>query len=139
MALALLIGSAVVLAEFTLLFPTSDYRARLYGMLWSWVWPVGVIFFGMVVIPPALIAVVTGWRKVWTGVGVLVGGLVVMAAVYLHLFSYTVWLHDEDIPSWGAAIRLMLSAYIVLVAGMAALWYRRGIMGLSTAGPFFRS
>lgn len=138
-ALALLMGSALVMTELVLFWPTSHYRARLYWLLWVFPFSLGVIHLGLVLIAPLLTAMLTGWRNRWTGVGIVLGGVVVMVAMYLGLFSYTVWLHDEDIPAWGQEIRLMIAAYVVIGTGMAALWYRRGITGLSNAGPFFRS
>ena len=127
------VSSAAMLAHFTLQLPTSDYRARLYVLLASWP-SLTAFYLGATVLVAAVGVLLAGGRDRWAFLGAAAGGSVVVVALWLRLFSYTVWLHDEDVTMAGTRLRLAIAVVvgagaILLARGsrLTSAWSRRGL------------
>jgi len=130
----LVAASGVLLVHFTLQLPTSDYRARLYFLLAEW--PVGVssFYFGATFLVATGATALAGGRDRWAFLGAAVAAAAAVAALWLHLFSYLVWMHDENVTPIGMWSRLAAAALgvvgVILLARSGRLtgaWSGRGI------------
>jgi len=129
----LAVAAAAMLTHFTLQLPTSDYRARLYLLLGAW--PALTAFYlgGAVLVAAAGVAL-AGGRDRWAFLGAAAGGSVVVLALWLRMFSYAGWLHDEDVTVFGTGLRIAVALLIgigaVLLARSSRLtgaWSGRGV------------
>jgi hypothetical protein len=127
LAVGLLVGLAasfaLLLAHFTFQFPTSDYRVRLYFMLAAEPIALSAVYFGATFIVASLATALAGVRDRWAFVGGGMAALIAVTALWLHVFSYLVWMHEEDVTTTGIVARV---AVAVLVGSGAILLARRG-------------
>ena len=127
LALGFLVGLAtsfaLLLTHFTFQFPTSDYRARLYFLLAAWPFAISAFYFGVALVAGSMAALVAALRDRWAFLGVAIAASLAVLAVWLHVFSYLVWMHDDEVTTLGIIERV---AAAVLIGAGAILWARRG-------------
>jgi hypothetical protein len=125
--LGLIVGLAasfsLLLVHFTFQFPTSDYRARLYFLLAAWPFGISAFYFGATFIAGSLAAVLASLRDRWAFMGVAIAAALAVLAIWLHVFSYLVWMHDDDVTTSGVIERV---AVAVLIGTGAIIFARRG-------------
>ena len=122
LALALVLGSALITCDFALHWPASDDRARLYFLLWAAPLAIGGPYLAASIIAPVVGLVVTGWRTRWAAIGSIAGAVMVWVALYLGIFSWTVWVHPEDVPPHGPLTRILSATTLAVTALLVAKW-----------------
>ena len=124
------VGVALLLLQYTFLMPTSDARIKVYGLLAAAPWSVGIFLYALLVAGGLVGLALSGWRSQWACVGALVGAALAFGLLYSGLFGYLVWRYDEDVTRTGQLGRAL--AALAFAAAILA-WARRRRPGAVTA------
>jgi hypothetical protein len=106
-------GTALLGLHFVFQLPTSDYRARLYFLLWGAPLTVGSFYLGALLVVGLAASALTGWRSRTAYGGAAVGALIAWFALYFRVFSSFVWLHEEDVTGAGRLVRVVLATALL--------------------------
>ncbi|HVO47880.1 MAG TPA: hypothetical protein VMT29_16270 [Steroidobacteraceae bacterium] len=118
-------GAAVLVVYFVVAWPTSHYRARLYFLLWGAPITLGIPHLLVVWLAGLFACLATGWRSGAAALGSFLGAALLTTALYAGLFSYAVWLHEDDYSTGGAIIRILACGVWVALTLLASRRLRR--------------
>ena len=101
--------TAATLLHFVYHLPTSDYRARIYTLLYAFPIEIGGIYFGALLLVAAAAILAAGWRG-WIVLGsAALAALAALAILYSGVLSATVWLHEDEVTRGGRLGRAVIA------------------------------